>query len=103
MSSIELGGNIELSGFKDVDGGSMIIIKKVVGNYVRKMNDMSSKFEKLSLNMKVIHEKEKGEKYEVHAKLMDNGKIITSEMTERNLFFTIDKALSKIVSEIAKE
>ena len=61
LNSIELGGNIELSGFKDVDGGSMVILKKVVGNYVRKMNDMTSKFEKLSLNMKVIHEKEKGE------------------------------------------
>lgn len=99
---IELGGNIELSGFKEVDGGSMIILKKMVGNYVKRMNEIAEKFEKLSINMKAVHEKEKGEKYEIHAKLMNNGKAVTSEVTDRNLFFTIDKALSKIVSGIQK-
>ncbi|MBD3259811.1 hypothetical protein GF371_04255, partial [Candidatus Woesearchaeota archaeon] len=43
--TIKLGGNIELSGFRDLDGGTMVILKKIVGNYVRKLSDNSEKFE----------------------------------------------------------
>lgn len=99
---IQLGGNIELSGFKEVDGGSMVILKKVVGNYVKKMTDMAENFEKLSLHMKTVHGTEGSEKYEVQAKLMDNGKAITSEVTERNLFVTVDQALNKVMNSMQK-
>ena len=94
MSTIELGGNIELVGFKDLDGGSMVIVKKMVGNHVRKISDMAENFQKLTLTMKPIHGA--NGKFEVHAKVLDNGRPITSEVTDFNLFFTLDKALTKI-------
>jgi ribosome-associated translation inhibitor RaiA len=99
---IELGGNIELVGFKEVDGGSMIILKKIVGNYVRKMNDMSGKFEKLTLTMKDVHKSENSGRFEVHAKAINNGKVITSENTDNNLFVTVDKVLGSVATQISK-
>ena len=99
--NIQLGGNIQLSGFRDIDGASMVVLKKIIGNHVRRMNELSDKFENLSITMKPVHEKEKSEKYELHAKLMVGGKPIVSEVVERNLFVAVDSVLKKIVSEIS--
>jgi len=99
---LQLGGNIELSGFSEIDGGAMIILKKIVGNYAKKMADRSSNFEKLSLTMKSVHEKEKSKKYELHAKLIDNGKAHTSSTVDRNLFVAIDSSLKAIMNSLGK-
>ena len=97
---MQLGGNIELSGFKDIDGASMVVLKKIIGNYGRKFSDVSDKFESLKITMKPVHETEKSEKYEIHAQLMNDGKSVVSEVVERNLFVAVDSALKKIESEI---
>ncbi len=99
--NIQLGGNIQLSGFRDIDGASMVVLKKIIGNYARRMSDISEKFESLHITMKPVHETEKSEKYDIHAKLIDNGKLFVSEVVERNLFIAIDNALKKIVNEIS--
>ncbi len=98
--NIVLGGNIELVGFKEMDGGSMVILKKMVGNHVRKMSDTAERFEKLTVTMKKVGAG--NNKFEVNAKLMDNGRPYTSEVTDFNLFFTMDKALSQIQNQLAK-
>ena len=98
---VELGGNIQLAGFRDIDGASMVVLKKIIGNYVRKMSDIAKKFESLHVTMKPVHETEKSEKYEIHAKLLDNGKPFVSEVVERNLFVAVDNALKKIVNELS--
>ena len=98
--SMQLGGNIELSGFKDIDGASMVVLKKIIGNYGRRFSDISDKFESLKITMKPVHETEKSEKYEIHAQLMNDGKSVVSEVVERNLFVAVDSALKKIESEI---
>jgi len=98
--NIMLGGNIELVGFKELDGGSMVILKKMVGNHVRKMSDIAANFEKLTVTMKKVGAG--SNKFEINAKMMDNGRPYTSEVTDFNLFFTMDKALSQIQSQIAK-
>ncbi len=99
--SMQLGGNIELSGFKDLDGSSMVVLKKIIGNYGRRMSDISDKFESLKITMKPVHETEKSEKYEIHAQLMNDGKPFVSEVVERNLFIAIDSALKKIESQLS--
>ncbi|MCP3682557.1 MAG: hypothetical protein GY861_07685 [bacterium] len=99
---VALGGSIELSGFKEIDGGSMVVLKKIVGNYAKKFSEVCGKFELLSVNMKKVHEKEKSEKYEIHVKVTDNGSQFNSEVTDMNLFFAVDKALKKVESEISK-
>ena len=98
---MQLGGSIELSGFRGIDGSSMVVLKKIVGNYAKRMSEIAEKFEKLSLIMKPVHETEKSELYEIHAKLLNNGKLVVSEVTERNLFVAVDSALKKIISELS--
>ena len=98
---MQLGGSIELSGFRGIDGSSMVVLKKIVGNYAKRMSEIAEKFEKLSIIMKPVHETEKSELYEIHAKLLNNGKLVVSEVTERNLFVAVDNALKKIISELS--
>ena len=93
--TLQLGGNIELTGFNELDRGMMVILKKIVGNYARKMSDKSTQFEKLSLTMKKVGT----DQYEVHAKLIDNGQTKTSEVTERNVFVAVDTCLKKIMNQ----
>ena len=53
---LQLGGNIELSGFSNLDGGRMIVLKKIVGQYARRMTDKANNFEKLVVTMKTVHD-----------------------------------------------
>ena len=99
-NNLQLGGNIELSGFNKLDNGVMIVLKKIVGNYARRMSEKTSNFERLGLTMKAVHEKEKSELYEVHSKLIDNGKIITASSTDRNLFVAIDSSLKSVINQM---
>ena len=98
--SMQLGGNIELSGFGDIDGASMVVLKKIIGNYGRRMSEISSKFEKLSVAMKSVDDEE-SKKFEIHAELINDGKPFTSETMEKNLFVAVDNALKKIVNDIS--
>ena len=94
--TLALGGNIELSGFRDIDGARMIVLKKIVGNFARKLSDQSENFEKLSLNLKSVHAHESGSKFEMHGKVIDNGKVFASQVTDQNLFIVLDSVLKKI-------
>ncbi|MBI2558275.1 hypothetical protein HYW20_03050 [Candidatus Woesearchaeota archaeon] len=97
--SHKLGGNIELSGFRDMDSSSMVIIKKLVGTYARKISEHCKNLQTLHITLKPIHEREKSEKYEIHAKVIDDGKVFASEIVDRNLFVAVDSALKKIINE----
>jgi hypothetical protein len=100
-SPISLGGNIELVGFRTLDGGSMVILKKLIGNHVRRMYNSTQNVEKLTLILKPVGGS--ANKYEVQGKLLSNGRPYSSEVTDYNVFFTTDKVLSKIQNMIAKE
>ncbi len=93
---VELGGNISLSGFKDVPSAEMVVIKKIIGSYARKFSDQLEGYEELSMNLKQVHKTENSEKYEVHGKLVFKGKVETSEVTDRNVFVAIDSVLKKL-------
>ncbi|MBW2991718.1 hypothetical protein KY345_00690 [Candidatus Woesearchaeota archaeon] len=97
--TIQLGGNIELSGFREVDGGSMIIVKKIVGSYVRKFTDRLENFQKFSLNMKKVH----GDNsvFELHGNVLDNGKTYSAETDDRNLFVAVDSIMRKLENSMS--
>jgi len=97
-----LGGNIQISGFKELEPAQMIVLKKIVGTYARKFSNKCNKFELLKLSMKKVHSREHSEKYELHVMVVDDGKQYTSTVTERNLFFALDAALKKVENEISK-
>jgi hypothetical protein len=99
---IELGGNIKLVGFKDLEPAKLIVVKKIVGNYARKINDTVSEFQELSLHLKGIHgNEETGEsKFEIQGKLIMSGKNpCNAEVTDFNLFYALDKVLDRIMTE----
>lgn len=103
-NSTELGGNITLVGFKAIDKAELVIVKKIVGSYTRKLSDTVPGFESISLNLKPIHKTEEGHpKYELHAKAIINGKPLASEVVERNLFIGLDAVLSKTFEMAAKD
>jgi ribosome-associated translation inhibitor RaiA len=97
---IQLGGNIDLTGFRELDRSVMIVVKKMVGNYVKKFAERVEDFEKLSLTLKTVHQTEKSEKYEIKAMLVHKGKIHNSERTGYNLFVAIDESLKALESAI---
>ena len=95
--NLTLGGNIQLTGFRDIDSSSMIVLKKIIGNYAKRIAELTKKLETLHITLKPVHQREKSEKYEVHAKVVDDGKVYASETTDRNLFVAVDNVLKKIV------
>ncbi len=102
MDSEELGGNIQLVGFRETDAAEKIVLKKIVGKWSTRFSEICSNFQLLKLTLKTVHKKEKSELYEVHAMVQDNGQPHASEVTDRNLFLTVESALRKIESSIQK-
>lgn len=94
---VNLGGVVELSGFGQVEKINNVVINKIVGSYARKYKDLSSDFEKLQLHLKTINNK-----FELHGKIIDGGKIHTSEVVDRNLYFALDACLKKMKAKIER-
>lgn len=89
-----------MSGFKEISPGEMVVVKKIVGSYARKFSDNIEGYETLSVHLKKVHKTEASEKYEVHAKLVHEGKTKTSEAVERNLFVALDSSLKKLEAQL---
>ncbi|MBS3117593.1 hypothetical protein J4430_01810 [Candidatus Woesearchaeota archaeon] len=99
---IELGGNIRLAGFKDLEPAKLVVVKKVVGNYAKKLEGRTGGFSELSLHLKEVHKTEKSSKFEVQGKLIVEGKQpMAAEVVDYNLFFAIDKVLARILNELS--
>ncbi|MBI2657005.1 hypothetical protein HYX03_04660 [Candidatus Woesearchaeota archaeon] len=98
--NMKLGSNIQLSGFRDIDSSSMAVLNKIIGNHAKRIAELTKKLQDLHITLKPVHEREKSEKYEVHAKIVDDGKVYASEAVERNLFVAVDSVLKKIVHEL---
>jgi len=96
MTEQILGGNITLVDF-DLESQEMIVIKKIVGNFARKIRNIAE-YQELKIVMKT-HKKVKNNKYEIKAHLMVNGIIISSEASGFNPFILINETLKKTLIE----
>lgn len=91
--TIELGGNICLTGFSELDRDSMVILKKIVGSYVKGFSERAEDFKGLHVELK------KGEPYRLIATLTANDeKMANAE--DKNLFVALDNALKDIENSI---
>jgi ribosome-associated translation inhibitor RaiA len=97
---LSLGGNIELVGFKQVSLSDVTVVKKLVGHYTRKIQDHSTNFQNISIYLKEIHKIEDNAKHDIHVKVLDDGKVLTTEVVDKNLFVALDSALKKILAEV---
>ncbi|MBN2142279.1 hypothetical protein JW711_03025 [Candidatus Woesearchaeota archaeon] len=98
-----LGGNITLSGFKDISKQELIVVKKIVGSYARKLSDNVPDFQELKVNMKAVHKTEASEKYELHCSVFYGGEHFDVEVVERNLFMGLDEVLRKVTEHAMKD
>ncbi len=96
VDMMQLGGNIQLVGFKEIEPAKMIVVKKLIGNYVKKIEEKTHQFEKIAVHLKKVHNSE----YEVQTKAVVSCKPYNSELTNYNLFVALDKTLSKVLEEI---
>ena len=97
---IELGGNIELVGFRDLDSSELVILKKIIGSFARKFSDNVEGYEKLTLSLKATQGKKQ---YEVQSKLMVNSKPVNADVTEKNLFVAVAETLKKLEAQVIKK
>ncbi len=87
---IELGGNIFLENFETIEQGQMIVVRKVVGNYTKKISEKFNDFKKITVS--IVPET----KYKVKVTL-ETSETKDSEAENPNLFFALDKALAKFM------
>ena len=93
---------VELIGFRDLDSSTRDLIDKNISQHLVKLDNKAEKLENLHITLKKVHVKEKSEKYEVQAKLLDNGKLYVADYTERNLLEVIDRVLEKLFNEMGE-
>ena len=101
--SINLGDNIQLSGFKIVSSEELVVVKKLIGTQVRKFQDMLPGFERFVVHLKPIHKTEKNMQYEISAELIHEGKVKNSKIVDRNLFMGLSIIFNKFESMLQKK
>jgi hypothetical protein len=89
-----LGGNIELSGFRELDGGSMIVLKKIIGNYARKFSDNHGS-EKLTLQLA-----RDTDGFALTGSVHVQGQQISAGHSDKNVFYLVDSVLKKLEQEL---
>ena len=87
VDTIILGGGIELTGFKDVEPGMFIVIKKIVCSYTRAFSDKHKDFDKLTLN-------KNGKEMNAELKLKEKSFKANSKVD--NLFIALDAVLKEL-------
>jgi len=88
---ITLGGGIKLIGFKNLESGFLTVVKKMVGNYVRHIEE---KIGKGSIELYLQKDKE----YKLALKMIINEKEYSAEAVNKNLFFVINEVFNKFLS-----
>lgn len=90
--AIELGGNITLDGaFSQIEPASLVIVKKMAGNYAKDISTNICEFENLSLLLN-----DHTNKKEIIGEIKINGEIKSCVVVDSNLFFALDRALSEL-------
>ena len=94
--NVLLGEHIELSGFSDVDRASMVVVRKILGNYTRKFIDTIRDFRKLRITLKEVHNTTNAVKYEIHGRMEVGPSVESVEAVDRNIFYALDTVLKKL-------
>lgn len=97
-SEMVLGGNIALVGFNILDQAELLILKKIIGGYVRKISNFGEYKEmKLSLQQ---HAHGKTFKHEVTGMVVFGDGRFNSNVTDWNLYGAVSQVCEKILQEV---
>ncbi len=92
--TISLGGNIQLNGFQNIEGAKMIVLKKIIGNYTKQIQEKKSDYEKLTVTLE-------GDENNAKIKVeLTAGKSFIGEDSQNNIFIALDNSLKKIIEQI---
>ena len=97
--ALNLGGNIQLVGFKQISMSEVVVVKKLVGSYTRKIQENCKNFQSITVMLKEIHKVDDNAKHEIHVKVLDEAKTFSSEIVDKNIFVALDSALKKVLAE----
>lgn len=97
----KLGGNIALVGFEILDPLELIIIKKMVGNYVRKMGNHGD-YQDMRLTLQQ-HKHGKSFKHEITGLAIFKEGRFNSNVTEWNLYDALSQVCNKILEELKQK
>ncbi|MEK6861929.1 MAG: hypothetical protein AABY07_08235 [Nanoarchaeota archaeon] len=97
---IELGGNIKLDGFNSVDPPTIIVVKKMIGNYAKKISDNITQVDELLIDLKESDMENKI--FRLNATLTSEEEKFDSEVQDINLFFALDRAMQEIMKKAQK-
>ncbi|MBI5148366.1 hypothetical protein HZA33_01675 [Candidatus Pacearchaeota archaeon] len=101
----KLGGNISLINFGVLEPAELIVVKKIVGTYVKKLSERAN-YKSLKLRLK---QSEHGKSFlhEIDAEAIivasqsEDGKniVLSSSANDRSLFSALSEVLEKIISQ----
>jgi len=93
--TVSLGGNIQLTGFQNVENAKSVVLKKMIGSYVRQIQEKREDYEKIVITLE-------GDENNPTIKitLTAGGNEIAAEESTNNLFTALDTTLKKIMEQI---
>ena len=93
--SVSLGGNIVLNGFSNVEKAKLVVLKKIIGNSVKEMQEKRKDYEKIKISLEGDENNAS-----IEIELTAGGNSIVGEDTQNNMFMALDGALKKIIGQI---
>ena len=90
---IELGGNIKLDGFDNLEPAKLIVIKKLSGSHTKKITEKTKDFKEIIINLK------SETPYKIELQLFSE-KNHTSIAEDKNLFYAFDKAFLQLTNKL---
>lgn len=103
---VSLGNKIKLVDFK-LRKSERLIIRKLIGNRVRKIEDLFDDFQEIKLRLKKLHESQDEDsdnsRYLINAHIMIGNKDFKAESEGFNLFMTLSELFDKIDAILKRE
>jgi ribosome-associated translation inhibitor RaiA len=99
-AELKLGGNIVLAGFS-LDPAEMIVVKKIVGNYAKRINERVE-YKEIKVRLKQS-QKIKSFLHEINVDVKTNKGILTSSTEDKNLYSGLSAALEKVYNQAERK
>lgn len=93
---LKLGGKIMLVGFS-LEPTEMIVAKKIIGNYVKKISEKTD-YEEIKITLKKT-QKAQSFLHEININVRTGKGILSSDTVNNNLYTALSEALDKVYSQ----
>lgn len=92
---------IRLVGFDNLDPAELSIIKKIIGHYLKKIDNLTE-YEEVRVNLK-LHKKQNYYLHEIKTEIFKGSKIFVAESDNKNIYVCLTGCFEALISEIKKE